>query len=81
MVRCANKTIYNFQIFLLFAIEMAVLSVFSQKKGLGPLGVNLDPKLVFVCCIFLCDGAHIYNMIANFELSSAQTVERICNHF
>jgi len=32
----------NFQIFLLFAIEMAVLSVFSQKKGLGPLGVKLD---------------------------------------
>jgi len=32
----------NFQIFLLFATEMAVLSVFSQKKGLGPLGVNLD---------------------------------------
>jgi len=30
----------NFQIFLLIAIEMAVLSVFSQKKGLGPLGVN-----------------------------------------
>jgi len=30
----------NFQIFLLFAIEMAVLSVFSQKKGLDPLGVN-----------------------------------------
>jgi len=30
----------NFQIFLLFAIKMAVLSVFLQKKGLGPLGVN-----------------------------------------
>jgi len=30
----------NFQLFLLFAIEMAVLSVFSQKEGLGPLGVN-----------------------------------------
>jgi len=30
----------NFQIFLLIAIEMAVLSVFSQKKGLGPLGVK-----------------------------------------
>jgi len=30
----------KFQIFLLFAIEMAVLSGFSQKKGLGPLGVN-----------------------------------------
>jgi len=29
----------NFQNFLLFAVEMAVLSVFSQKKGLGPLGV------------------------------------------
>jgi hypothetical protein len=29
-----------FLIFLLFAIEMAVLSVFWQKKGLGPLGVN-----------------------------------------
>jgi len=26
--------------FLLFAIEMAVLSVFLQKKDLGPLGIN-----------------------------------------
>jgi len=32
--------IKKFQIFLLIAIEMAVLSVFLQKKGLGPLGVN-----------------------------------------
>jgi len=32
----------NFQIFLLFAKEMAVLSVFLQKKGLGPLGVQKD---------------------------------------
>jgi len=30
----------NFQFFLLFAIEMAVLSVFLQKKGHGPLGVK-----------------------------------------
>jgi len=31
----------NFQIFVLFAIEMAVLSVFSgRKKGLGPLEVK-----------------------------------------
>jgi len=30
----------NFQILLLFAIEMAVLSGFLQKKGLEPLGVN-----------------------------------------
>jgi len=30
----------NFQIFLLIAIEMAVLNVFPQKKGLGPLGVK-----------------------------------------
>jgi len=29
----------NFQIFLLIAIEMAVLSVFLQEKGLGPLVV------------------------------------------
>jgi len=36
----------NFQKFLLIAIEMAVLSVFSQKKGLGPLGVNMDPKSI-----------------------------------
>jgi hypothetical protein len=32
--------INNFQILLLFAIEMAMLSVFSQKKDLGPLGVK-----------------------------------------
>jgi len=31
----------NFQIILLIAIEMGVLSVFLQKKGLGPLGVKL----------------------------------------
>jgi len=31
----------NFQNILLFAIELAVLSDFLQKKGLGPLGVNL----------------------------------------
>jgi len=30
----------NFQIFLLFILEMAVLSVFLQKKGLDPLGVK-----------------------------------------
>jgi len=30
-----------FQILLLFAIEMAVLSVFWQKKGLGPLGIKV----------------------------------------
>jgi len=30
----------KFQIFLLFAIEMAVLNVFSQKNSLGPLGVK-----------------------------------------
>jgi len=30
----------NFQIFLLIAIGKVVLSVFSQKKGLGPLVVN-----------------------------------------
>jgi len=34
---CKQKKI---QIFLLFAIEMVVLSVFLQKKGLGPLGVK-----------------------------------------
>jgi len=32
------------QFFLLFAIEMAVLSVFLQKKGLGPLGISLGVK-------------------------------------
>jgi hypothetical protein len=26
--------------FLLFALKIAVLSVFLQKKGLGPLGVK-----------------------------------------
>jgi len=30
----------NFQIILLIAIERAVLRFFSQKKGIGPLGVN-----------------------------------------
>jgi len=40
----------NFQIFLLFAIEMAVLSVFSQKKGLGPLGFKIH-KIVKLGCL------------------------------
>jgi len=31
----------NFQILLLFAIEIAVLNVFFQKKDLGPLGVKV----------------------------------------
>jgi len=31
----------KFQIFLLFAIEMAVLSVLLVEKGLGPLGVKV----------------------------------------
>jgi len=30
----------NFQVFLLFPIEMIVLSVLFAEKGLGPLGVN-----------------------------------------
>jgi len=30
----------NFQIFWLFAIEMAILSVFFANKGLGPLEVS-----------------------------------------
>jgi len=38
MVRCEKKI----QIFLLIAIEMEVLSVFSQKEGLGPLGINFN---------------------------------------
>jgi len=38
MVRCIEKIVFKF--FLLFAIEMAILSVFSQRKGLGPIGVN-----------------------------------------
>jgi len=40
MVICAKnkKTILQKKLF--FAIEMVVLSVFWQKKGLGPLGVK-----------------------------------------
>jgi len=30
----------NFQIFLLFAIKMAVLNIFLQKEGLGLLGIK-----------------------------------------
>jgi len=32
----------NFQIFLFVAIEMAVLSVFLQTKGLGPSRVKVE---------------------------------------
>jgi len=42
MVKCVKKN--NFQNFLLFVIEMAVLSVFSQRKGHGPLRVKQLPK-------------------------------------
>jgi len=38
MVRCAKKTIFRF--LLIIAIEMAVLSVFLAKKGLGSFWVN-----------------------------------------
>jgi len=34
---CENN---DFQIVLLFAVEMAILSVFLQKEGLGLLGVK-----------------------------------------
>jgi len=37
--------INNFQSFYLFAIEMAVLSVFFVEKGLGPLGVKVTCSL------------------------------------
>jgi len=37
MIRCGKK---NSIFFLLFAIEMAVLTVFLAKKSLGPLGVE-----------------------------------------
>jgi len=42
MVRCEKN---NFQIFLLFAIEIATFSIFWQKKGLSLLEVN-NPKEV-----------------------------------
>jgi len=32
-------------VFLLFALEMAVFSVFWVENGLGPLGVNLIAKI------------------------------------
>jgi len=32
----------NFQVFLLFAIEMAILSVFLQKKAIVILGLKYD---------------------------------------
>jgi len=35
----------QFLSFLLFAIEMTVLSVFLQKKSLGPLGVKINAIL------------------------------------
>jgi len=40
MVRYAKK--WSFKFFLLYAIEMADSSVFLWKKGLGPLGINLN---------------------------------------
>jgi len=36
------------QIFLLIAKEMAILSVFLQKEGLGPLGVKIPFNLVTI---------------------------------
>jgi len=49
MVRCAKK---NFQIFLLIAIELTVLSVFSQKKGLRPLGVKMNDFILLKCVLW-----------------------------
>jgi len=37
----------NFQIFLLFAIKMAILSAFCRKKGLGPLGVKVNEPIAY----------------------------------
>jgi len=46
--------INHFQIFLLIAIEMVVLSVFSHKESLGPLGAKLSglPILNFKLIVF-----------------------------
>jgi len=49
MVRCEKTN--NLIFFLLFAIEMAVLSVFLEKKGLGPLGVNHTYFIYLKICI------------------------------
>jgi len=39
----------NFQFLLLFTIEMVVLSVFSHKKGFGPLGVKVMTHFIKYC--------------------------------
>jgi len=59
----------NFQIFLLFAIEMAVLSVFLQKKDLGPVGVKRPYLWHNLEVLYL----HHYILIVyflNFQMSS-----------
>jgi len=45
----------QFSIFLLFAIEMAILNVFLQKKGLGSFGVK---NLVDPCFLGCLDQKH-----------------------
>jgi len=35
----------KFQIILLFDVDMAVLSVFQQKKGLGSVGVQMHTQI------------------------------------
>jgi len=45
MVKCLEIIIFKF--FFLFAIEIALLSVFWQKNGLGPLGVNCRPRMTW----------------------------------
>jgi len=43
-----------FQIFYLFAIEMAVLSVCFAEKGLGPLGANIVKQGIIGILLHSC---------------------------
>jgi len=61
MVRYAKKNLY----FLLYIIEMAILSGFWWKKGLWILGVKY-PRIVFFI-LDQCDKQNINRMIFQFE--------------
>jgi len=53
----------NFQIILLIAIEMAVLSVFSQKNGLGPLEVNINYKRFTIIRVLVMSLANLERVL------------------
>jgi len=77
----------NFQIFLVIAVEMAVLSVFSKKWNLGPLGGNWW-KTSWMLLIFCTDQIPLVIRSTNYsskcleiEPSLLQSIGKSMSHY